>query len=77
MAEYLIQDTTLSGLGDGVRHITGDTTTLTPAQMEAKLKVVTVYDYTESMPTSEKDGSVVSLYGAYSATKTDSTVALG
>ena len=37
MAEYLIQDTTLEGLADSVRTITGETKELSPAEIKEQL----------------------------------------
>lgn len=37
MAEYLIQDTTLTNLGDKIRVLTGTEGTMTPAEMQTDL----------------------------------------
>lgn len=37
MAEYLIQDTTLSGLADKIRALSGTEETMTPAEMQAEM----------------------------------------
>lgn len=37
MAEYLIQDTTLTGLGDKIRVLTGTEDAMTPAEMQTDL----------------------------------------
>lgn len=38
MAEYIIQDTTLEGIADAIRDMRYESGTLTPAQMEAKIR---------------------------------------
>ena len=42
MSEYIIKETTLSSIGDGVRNITGEVDKLTPEQMTTNL--LTAYD---------------------------------
>ena len=39
MAEYLIQDTTMIGIGDKIRVVTGTEGAMTPAEMQADLDI--------------------------------------
>ena len=40
MAEYLIQDTTLTGIAEAIRIKTGKTGTITPAEMPDEIKSI-------------------------------------
>lgn len=55
MAEYLITDTRLTGIADEARRLSGQTGTMTPAQIESALESVTVqtYYYGTSEPSSD------------------------
>lgn len=60
MAEYIIQDITLTAIADAIREKTGETAALTPAAMSEAIKGIKILDVGSVTPTEDTN---VSNYG--------------
>lgn len=74
MAEYLIQDTTLTDIADAIREKLEITDTMTPEQMPAKIRLIKTETVTSGHVTYDLDDGLICInastkaYGNYSTT---------
>ena len=61
MADYLIKDTTLTGIADKVRTVTGSTGTMTPATMQSNLQT---FDNDMTSTVNEQDDLITQIASA-------------